>query len=317
MAWPIAEVARISGVTARTLRHYDEIGLLPPARIGANGRRHYEERQLLQLQQILVLRALGVGLVEIGRVLAEQVDELEALRGHHRQLLAERDRLDTLAATVARTITELERSRKDGTPMTGINRPENLFEGIRPARYMKGLRDFPELVGAIERHNSTLSEAEIEADERERTTQMIRLPSSWPPVCTPTPLRYRRRSTPSTARWPGSGPPPPRNTGRSGVHVWRTNTGAPPTSRSHRAWPRTIATPSTRTPPPALAEPVRPALRADLAAAARRSSCCRTRSGPHEVSRAGGAGSYASAPGRVIRSRRLRAPSAAGRPVGT
>ncbi|MFC4960672.1 MerR family transcriptional regulator [Streptomyces mauvecolor] len=175
MAWPIAEVARISGVTARTLRPYDEIGLLPPARIGANGRRHYEERQLLQLQQILVLRALGVGLVEIGRVLAEQVDELEALRGHHRQLLAERDRLDTLAATVARTITELERSRKDGTPVTGINRPENLFEGIRPARYMKGLRDFPELVGAIERHNSALSEAEIEADERERTAQMIRL----------------------------------------------------------------------------------------------------------------------------------------------
>ena len=86
MAWPIAEVARMSGVTARTLRHYDEIGLLPPARIGANGHRYYEEHQLLRLQQILVLRALGVGLPEIGRVLSEQVDEVEALRGHHRRL---------------------------------------------------------------------------------------------------------------------------------------------------------------------------------------------------------------------------------------
>jgi hypothetical protein len=49
MAWPIAELARMSGVTARTLRHYDEIGLLPPARIGSNGHRYYEERQLLRL----------------------------------------------------------------------------------------------------------------------------------------------------------------------------------------------------------------------------------------------------------------------------
>lgn len=73
MAGPIAEVARMSGVTARTLRHYDEIGLLAPAWIGANGHRYYEERQPLRLQQVLVLRALGVGLPEIGRILAAQV----------------------------------------------------------------------------------------------------------------------------------------------------------------------------------------------------------------------------------------------------
>ncbi|WP_406222423.1 MerR family transcriptional regulator [Streptomyces decoyicus] len=175
MAWPTAEVARMSGVTARTLRHYDEIGLLPPARIGSNGHRYYEEAQLLQLQQILVLRALDVGLPEISRILAAQVDELEALRGHHRRLLAERDRLDVLAGTVSRTITELERSRMEGRPMTCINRPENLFEGVRPAQYMESLRDFPELAGAIERRTSTMSEAEIEAGHRERTAQMIRL----------------------------------------------------------------------------------------------------------------------------------------------
>lgn len=49
MDWPITEVARMSGVTARTLRHYDETGLLPPARTGPNGRRYYEEPQLLWL----------------------------------------------------------------------------------------------------------------------------------------------------------------------------------------------------------------------------------------------------------------------------
>ncbi|MFF1904973.1 MerR family transcriptional regulator [Kitasatospora sp. NPDC058218] len=175
MVWPIAEVARMSGVTARTLRHYDEIDLLPPARIGSNGHRYYEEAQLLRLQQILVLRALGVGLSEIGLILASQVDELEALRGHRRRLLAERDRLDTLAVTVSRTIAELEESRKDGTPMTGINRPENLFEGARPADYEEALRDWPELAEQVRRATATMSEAEIEAGQRERTALMIRL----------------------------------------------------------------------------------------------------------------------------------------------
>ncbi|MFJ9947251.1 MerR family transcriptional regulator [Kitasatospora sp. NPDC091207] len=175
MAWPIAEVARMSGVTARTLRHYDEIELLPPARIGSNGHRYYEEAQLLRLQQILVLRALGVGLPEIGRILASQVDELAALRGHRQRLLAERDRLDTLAATVSRTIVELEQSRKDGIPMTGINRPENLFEGARPADYEDTLRDWPELAAQGRRATATMSDAEIEAGQRDRTALMIRL----------------------------------------------------------------------------------------------------------------------------------------------
>ncbi|KOX16663.1 MULTISPECIES: MerR family transcriptional regulator [unclassified Streptomyces] len=171
---PIAEVARMSGVTARTLRHYDEIGLLPPARIGANGHRHYGERQLLLLQQILVLRALGLGLEDIGRILAEQVDEVEALRGHLGRLLAERDRLDTLAATVSRTIAELEQSRKDGVPMT-VNRPENLFEGIRPEQYQDSLRDFPEHAEQVARRVAGMSPEDVEAGQRERTARMIRL----------------------------------------------------------------------------------------------------------------------------------------------
>jgi MerR family transcriptional regulator, thiopeptide resistance regulator len=164
----------MSGVTARTLRHYDEVGLMPPARIGANGHRYYGEHQLLRLQQILVLRALGVGLPEVGRILAEQVDEVDALRGHHRRLLAERDRLDALADTVSRTIAELERSRKDGNPMT-INRPENLFEGIQPSQYQESLRDFPEHAAEVARTVAAMTPQDIEAGQRERTTQMILL----------------------------------------------------------------------------------------------------------------------------------------------
>ncbi|MEU2237965.1 MerR family transcriptional regulator [Streptomyces sp. NPDC018338] len=174
MDWPIAEVARMSGVTARTLRHYDETGLLPPARIGANGHRYYGEQQLLRLQQILVLRALGVGLPEIGRILSEQVDEVEALRGHHRRLLAERDRLDALAGTVSRTIADLEQSRKDGNPVT-INRPENLFEGVQPSQYAENMRDFPELAQEVGQRAAAMSQADADAAHRARTAQMIRL----------------------------------------------------------------------------------------------------------------------------------------------
>ncbi|MDX2390972.1 MerR family transcriptional regulator [Streptomyces sp. DK15] len=174
MDWPIAEVARMSGVTARTLRHYDETGLLPPARIGANGHRYYEERQLLRLQQILVLRALGVGLPEIDRILSEQVDEVDALRGHHQRLLVERDRLDALAGTVSRTIAELEQSRKDGNPMT-INRPENLFEGVMPTQYEGNMHDFPELAESVARRAATMSQADADTAHRVRTAQMIRL----------------------------------------------------------------------------------------------------------------------------------------------
>ncbi|MEV7563435.1 MerR family transcriptional regulator [Streptomyces sp. NPDC089795] len=174
MDWPISEVARMSSVTARTLRHYDETGLLPPARIGANGHRYYGERELLLLQQILVLRALGVGLPEIGRVLSEQVDEVDALRVHHRRLLEERDRLDALAGTVSRTIAELEQSRKDGNPMT-INRPENLFEGVQPSHYAANMDGFPELAEELGRRATGMTQAEADAGHRERTAQMIRL----------------------------------------------------------------------------------------------------------------------------------------------
>jgi hypothetical protein len=100
---------------------------------------------------------------------------VEALRGHHRRLLAERDRLDALAGTVSRTIAELEQSRKDGRHMTAINRPENLFEGVQPSQYEQNMRDFPELAEDVGRRAATMSRAEAEAGHRERTAQMIRL----------------------------------------------------------------------------------------------------------------------------------------------
>jgi DNA-binding transcriptional MerR regulator len=135
VTWSIQQVARMAGVTSRTLRHYDEIGLLPHSHVAANGYRQYGPDQLLRLQRILVLRELRLGLDEIAAVLDEEKDVLTALRSHHDRLLAERDRFDRLAATVSRTIQDVER----GAQMTARS-VEHWFEGFdqeKQAQYRK------------------------------------------------------------------------------------------------------------------------------------------------------------------------------------
>lgn len=127
MAWSIAQVARMSNVTSRTLRHYDEIGLLPPARVGANGYRYYEQEQLLRLQQILVMRELGLGLDAIKEIVHRGRDQVEVLRMHRGWLLTERDRFARLARTVTRTIEELE----GGENVTSM---DHWFEGFDSAK---------------------------------------------------------------------------------------------------------------------------------------------------------------------------------------
>ncbi|MER7514924.1 MerR family transcriptional regulator [Streptomyces sp. NPDC126499] len=179
MAWSIADVARMSGVTTRTLRHYDEIGLLPPAWTASNGHRYYEESQLLRLQQILLMRELDVGLREIRAVLDSRVDRVAVLREHHAQLLAEQERIGTLAGTVARTIAELEESEDDDT-MTKINRPENLFEGFQADPEMDAAMDaevrerWPEAYEESRKAVEAMTPEAGEAWQREVTAQMIR-----------------------------------------------------------------------------------------------------------------------------------------------
>jgi len=122
VSWSIAEVARMSKVTSRTLRHYDDVGLVRPAYIGSNGYRYYRDEQLLRLQRVLLLRELGLGLNAIAEVLDGQCDQVSALRQHERWLHDERARLGRLAQTVSRTIGQLER----GEQMSALE----LFEGF-------------------------------------------------------------------------------------------------------------------------------------------------------------------------------------------
>ncbi|MFC4586579.1 MerR family transcriptional regulator [Sphaerisporangium corydalis] len=74
-------MAQASGVTVRTLRHYDEIGLLRASERTASEHRRYTERDLRRLYRVRALRALGLSLEEIASVLADSTDDLAAMRG--------------------------------------------------------------------------------------------------------------------------------------------------------------------------------------------------------------------------------------------
>ncbi|WP_345762247.1 MerR family transcriptional regulator [Diaminobutyricibacter sp. McL0608] len=100
----IQDIARLAGTTSRTLRHYDDIGLLEPSRIGANGYRYYDQHALVRLQRILLLRDLGLGLPAIAEVLGNQADAAHALAGHLEWLREEQKRLARQIASVETTI---------------------------------------------------------------------------------------------------------------------------------------------------------------------------------------------------------------------
>ena len=108
MDWSIQEVARLAGTTSRTLRHYGDVGLLPPSRIGANGYRYYDERALARLQRVLMLRDLGLGIPAISDVLEGQRDDAQALTNHLHWLQQEKERLDRQIASVEITILKME-----------------------------------------------------------------------------------------------------------------------------------------------------------------------------------------------------------------
>ena len=107
MEWMIHELAARAGITSRTLRHYDRIGLLVPSRVGANGYRHYGPSAVARLQRILLMRRLGLGLSAIAQVLAEEVDEHDGLRAHIVALEAERDRIEQQIQAVRHTLEAL------------------------------------------------------------------------------------------------------------------------------------------------------------------------------------------------------------------
>lgn len=109
MAYTVQQLAKLSGVSVRTLHYYDEIELLKPAYHGANGYRYYEEEQLLRLQQILFFRELGFKLERIKGILGRSdFHQIAALASHRQILEQEVGRLGQLILTINKTIKHLK-----------------------------------------------------------------------------------------------------------------------------------------------------------------------------------------------------------------
>jgi DNA-binding transcriptional MerR regulator len=108
----VKQLAALSGVTVRALHHYDEIGLLRPASVGANGYRYYGRKELFRLQRILFYRELGTPLSAIAELLdLEGENQVGVLRQHREKLEAERERYAVLIETIDRTIADLQGER--------------------------------------------------------------------------------------------------------------------------------------------------------------------------------------------------------------
>ena len=119
----VRQLARIAGVTPRTLHHYDAIGLLRPTRVGENGYRYYGEDAVLRLQQILFYRELGLPLGDIKQIMGRSdFDILQALYTHREALHKQAVRLKRLIRTVDHTIEYMKGERRMSE--------KGLFEGF-------------------------------------------------------------------------------------------------------------------------------------------------------------------------------------------
>ncbi|MET9110708.1 MerR family transcriptional regulator [Streptomyces zhihengii] len=127
MEWSIQDIARRAGTTSRTLRHYGELGLLAPSRVGGNGYRYYGQEELVRLQRILLLRRLGLSLPAIAEVLAGEQETAEALRTHLELLEQERERIGRQIAAVRTTLEKTTRGER--------LMPEEVLDGFDHTRY--------------------------------------------------------------------------------------------------------------------------------------------------------------------------------------
>jgi DNA-binding transcriptional MerR regulator len=108
MTYTVKKLAKLSGVSVRTLHFYDEIGLLKPAHYGENNYRYYEEEQLMQLRQILFYRELGFSLNEIQQIVCSRnTEKIEVLQSHERTLLEKLERTHKMIKVIDQTISRL------------------------------------------------------------------------------------------------------------------------------------------------------------------------------------------------------------------
>ena len=133
--YQVKEVALLSGVSVRTLHHYDRIGLLVPSQRSRAGYRLYSARDLLRLQQVLVQRELGLSLEAIRKHLDDPAfDHRAALLQQRRVLVARSAQTQQMLRAIDRALSMLdtEQNEKGDDEMKTM---QALFDGFDPKAY--------------------------------------------------------------------------------------------------------------------------------------------------------------------------------------
>lgn len=154
MRLSVSDLAKLCGISVRTLHYYDEIGLVPPSEVTEAGYRYYDDTAVAKLEQVLFYRELQFSLREITSILAHpEIDRTEALQKQRNLLLLRRRHLDEMLAVLEETM--------GGKPMNPkkITAAEE-YENTR-SRYASEVR---------ERWGNT--EAYRESEEKEKTRTM-------------------------------------------------------------------------------------------------------------------------------------------------
>lgn len=149
MNYTVKQLASLANISVRTLHYYDEIGLLKPSSIRANGYRSYGEKELLRLQQILFFRELDFPLDEIQRIMnAPNFDRDAALREQQRLLELKKDRLEKLIRTIERT----RMPAKGGETMT----TDDLFASFNDDELTANMQEAKQRWGTTEAYRQSM-----------------------------------------------------------------------------------------------------------------------------------------------------------------
>lgn len=126
MSYTVHEVAKLSGVTIKTLYHYQKIGLLMPDSIGENGYRYYGDKELEKLQQILFYRELDFPLDKIKGIMENEPSRLRCLHEQKSLLMARQQRVSSILHTLDEAIICTEKGvfMSKEKMFTGLNKQE-------------------------------------------------------------------------------------------------------------------------------------------------------------------------------------------------
>lgn len=179
--YSVKQLAKLAGVSVRTLHLYDKLGLLKPSVRTTSQYRRYGEKELLRLQQILFYKVLDFPLKEIGPILDDPHFDLEsALKGHKELLIVKRDHLTTLLNTIDKTINHLKNKT--------MNDYKELYEGMPKEQAESYRREAMEKWGedTVLRSEKALMELpghsleQLKADQADITKKLFQLVNAPP-----------------------------------------------------------------------------------------------------------------------------------------